>query len=424
MKTEALFFNSEVACEYGIECAVFLSSIAYWCKFNKDNGKHQYDGSYWTYNSVQAFGKQYPWWSEKTIRNVLKKLIDAGLIKKGEFNKTAYDRTAWYSLTDKGMRYFSDKTDEPKTVEAVHLPERENGVSQKGEWSFPKGQMEFPEMANGSAQKGEPIPDINTNINTDEKADDDEATSTAPSTASSFSFSDLTKATVIFTLPTSEGDLAFTDEDVKALKEAFNDLDVLSELKQMALKLKLSKQERTLDHTRNFVTSWLIRSQNNRASGERLYASPKALAPEDPNNERTHPKFDRDGNELDYNGNIVKTAKQRREEQEEARRKEIEASPAYKLTLELLAKQEEELKAKQSPAPQPAPETNGKHPWEIYLEKMKAEKEAKAKAEMEAENYRKQHPETTNTTESITDFKKRVMRTAQTMEQTNDTGYF
>ena len=54
---------------------------------------------------------------------------------------------------------------------------------------------------------------------------------------------------------------------------------------------------------------------------------------------------------------------------------------------------------------------------------MNAEKDAKEKAENEAEKYNfLQHPEPR--TESVADFKKRMMRTAHKLEENDDTRYF
>ena len=47
----------------------------------------------------------------------------------------------------------------------TELAKRGNGLSQKGKWIVPKGEMEYAKRGNGIRQKGKPIPDINTYIN-------------------------------------------------------------------------------------------------------------------------------------------------------------------------------------------------------------------------------------------------------------------
>ena len=118
-------FDIEIAKEYGMFEAVLLKHLYYWIEKNKANGKHLHDGKYWTYNSVNAFTELFPYVSAKKIRNTLNRLIDFELVETGNFNTLSFDRTTWYTLTDKGMSM------------------------------FPKGQMTFD-------QKGKPIPNNKT----------------------------------------------------------------------------------------------------------------------------------------------------------------------------------------------------------------------------------------------------------------------
>lgn len=118
-------FDIDIAKEYGVNCAILLKYIWFWIEKNKANGKHEYEGKFWTYNSVKAFEELFPYMSGKAIRTALQKLEDDGLIETGQFNEKSYDRTKWYCIT-------------------------------------PKGQMHLSKRANGSSQKGKPIPDIYT----------------------------------------------------------------------------------------------------------------------------------------------------------------------------------------------------------------------------------------------------------------------
>lgn len=135
-------FDVDVAKQVGIIAAILFQNIAYWCQHSKANEKNYYDGRYWTFNTNKAFCELFPYLSSKMIRTALQKLVDAGLVVTGNYNKQAYDRTIWYAL------------------------------SENGESIFLKGQMDLPLGANGFAASGEPIPNINsnknTNINTEE----------------------------------------------------------------------------------------------------------------------------------------------------------------------------------------------------------------------------------------------------------------
>lgn len=134
-------FDVEIATEFGVNCAILLNHIYFWVEKNRANERHFHEGKYWTYNSINAYTELFPYMSDKQIRTSLKKLEDSGLISVGNFNQSAYDRTKWYALTEKGMSILQNCN--------IDLPKRANGLS----------------------ENGEPIPDINiTDINiTDNK---------------------------------------------------------------------------------------------------------------------------------------------------------------------------------------------------------------------------------------------------------------
>lgn len=125
-------FNIELAKEYGILEAILLKNIWFWIEKNRANEKNFYDGTYWTYNSTKAFNQLFPYASESSIKRALKSLQEKGLIKTGNYNKSSYDRTLWYALTNLGYSIMSNR------------------------------QMEEIKSSNGNNQNGLTIPDINT----------------------------------------------------------------------------------------------------------------------------------------------------------------------------------------------------------------------------------------------------------------------
>lgn len=138
-------FEVELAERYGIIEALLLNYFRFWIQKNRANEKHFYDGTYWTYNSVKAFCDLFPYASTKMIRNAIDHLIDEGLLITGNFNKSPFDQTKWYALTEKGLSI------------------------------FPTGELDLPPGANESclegqmrvAPQGKPIPVNNTVNNTD-----------------------------------------------------------------------------------------------------------------------------------------------------------------------------------------------------------------------------------------------------------------
>lgn len=110
-------FDTDVAQLVGLNAAVLLENIAHWCEHNAANNTNLHDGHYWTYNSTKAFSELFPYMTVNVIRTALKKLKDNGLILTGNYNKSAYDRTMWYTLTEKaetllGVNVHSDEPDQ------------------------------------------------------------------------------------------------------------------------------------------------------------------------------------------------------------------------------------------------------------------------------------------------------------------------
>lgn len=83
-------------------------NIGFWVKKNEANDKNSHDGYYWTYNSSSAFLQQFPYMTERKIRYALSNLEEKGLIKTGVYNKSAFDKTKWYALTELGDSIFQN----------------------------------------------------------------------------------------------------------------------------------------------------------------------------------------------------------------------------------------------------------------------------------------------------------------------------
>lgn len=95
------WFDADVAKQLGINSAILLENIYFWIKKNEANKKHYHDGKYWTYNSVEAFTKLFPYFTYDSIRYSLEKLEKAGFIITGNYNQMPMDKTKWYALTEK-----------------------------------------------------------------------------------------------------------------------------------------------------------------------------------------------------------------------------------------------------------------------------------------------------------------------------------
>ena len=96
-------FDIKIAEEYGVVPAILLKNIYYWVEKNKANNHNYNDGTYWTYNSKKAWKELFPYLTERQLEYALSKLIEAGLIITGNYNKSANDRTLWYAITEFGF---------------------------------------------------------------------------------------------------------------------------------------------------------------------------------------------------------------------------------------------------------------------------------------------------------------------------------
>lgn len=134
-------FNTELAKIIGLKESIILSHLYFWFEQNRSNGKNFYDGTWWTYNSIKTFSKQFEYLSEKEIRGALKRLNELGYTIEGCYNKIAIDKTKWYSLTEKALQLFEKST-----------------IIQKGESTTQKGKRDI--------QNGKAIPYTNTDVNT------------------------------------------------------------------------------------------------------------------------------------------------------------------------------------------------------------------------------------------------------------------
>lgn len=91
-------FDAEIAAQVGINAAVVFRNIVFWVRHNEANRKNFHDGRYWTYNSLAAFDEQFPYLTAKQIRTAIDKLVEAGLIIKGNFAADRFNRANWYAL--------------------------------------------------------------------------------------------------------------------------------------------------------------------------------------------------------------------------------------------------------------------------------------------------------------------------------------
>jgi len=98
LDSQPLVVIPELATILGLNEAIILQQVHYWLVNNEKAGRNFEDGYYWTYGSYASWKEQFPFWSEKTIKNTILKLEKLGLLISGNFNKMALDKTKWYRI--------------------------------------------------------------------------------------------------------------------------------------------------------------------------------------------------------------------------------------------------------------------------------------------------------------------------------------
>jgi hypothetical protein len=93
-------FDPDIAQQYGVDEAIMVRSFQYWIEMNASNNRNRHDDKTWTYNTISALKKGFPFWSEKQVGRIVKSLISQGILVIGNYNAHRYDRTTWYAFSN------------------------------------------------------------------------------------------------------------------------------------------------------------------------------------------------------------------------------------------------------------------------------------------------------------------------------------
>lgn len=96
-------FSVEHAELYGIECAIIIHHFQFWIEQNQKLGKNFHDERTWCYQTQKEISAVYPYWNRDKVQAILKKLVDEGVLIKGNYNNSQFDKTQWYAFKDEKM---------------------------------------------------------------------------------------------------------------------------------------------------------------------------------------------------------------------------------------------------------------------------------------------------------------------------------
>nr|WP_052016362.1 DnaD domain protein [Anoxybacillus flavithermus] len=89
---EPLFVLPTVAVKLGLNESIFLQQLHYWL----GKSTHTHDGHVWVYNTYEGWKKQFPFWSESTIRRTIVRLEKKGIVVSRY--RSQMDKTKWYRI--------------------------------------------------------------------------------------------------------------------------------------------------------------------------------------------------------------------------------------------------------------------------------------------------------------------------------------
>ena len=91
-------FDIGLAAKYGTNEAILIAHFQFWIGLNRAKEIHIHDGRCWTYQSRKDIQAQFPYWTEKEVRNLCDKLVNLSVLIKGNYSKNPLNRTGWYAF--------------------------------------------------------------------------------------------------------------------------------------------------------------------------------------------------------------------------------------------------------------------------------------------------------------------------------------
>ena len=157
MKRSVHCFNTDEAEKYGVHAAIILYNIRFWLEKNKASKSNIRNGYYWTFNSSESFSNLFPYMPASSIRRHLSDLEKAGILRSGNYNKSAWDKTKWYTIVGEFETELSDRNGtQISDLPIAHFNQSSNHTNQSSNHT---NQL--------SNQIGQTIPDITSNVNLD-----------------------------------------------------------------------------------------------------------------------------------------------------------------------------------------------------------------------------------------------------------------
>jgi DnaD/phage-associated family protein len=166
---EPLVILPSLAASVGLNESIILQQLHYWL----ERSNHVYEGHKWVYNTYEEWQEQFPFWSVSTIRRIISKLEEKGLIIVGNFNKSKIDKTKWYRIDYDKMNALSEP--ETSNVQSdTSTVQNEQTTDEIGSPSAQNEQSICSTWSDDLLNLNRPIPENTTEITTDIKKEVEE----------------------------------------------------------------------------------------------------------------------------------------------------------------------------------------------------------------------------------------------------------
>ena len=170
---QPLVINKELAKVMGLNEAIILQQIEYWININEKsrNSNNFKEGFYWTYNTIDQWQEEFPFWSYNTVKRTLAKLEKLGILITATLNRKGYDRTKWYridynkldSLNSNSSKWANEEKCDFEEVETNKNTSEALKTDNSSKWANAIAQNELMDQPILSS----PIPETNTETNTE-----------------------------------------------------------------------------------------------------------------------------------------------------------------------------------------------------------------------------------------------------------------
>jgi len=101
-----------LARRYGVHAALVVKHIWDEVCANERAGRCSFAGRTWMRSSQMMFTAIMPYMTKNMVRRALERLMKRGVIVRGEFGDSRFDRTSWYTFTQFGRLLMRESEDE------------------------------------------------------------------------------------------------------------------------------------------------------------------------------------------------------------------------------------------------------------------------------------------------------------------------